>query len=49
MKFSPIMKSCKKPELSLLLEGSSVEILSPTHVRQVMVNILKDSLGVYEG
>jgi len=43
------MKSCKIPELSLLLEGSRVEILSPPHVRQAMIDMHKARLGVYEG
>lgn len=32
----------------LVLYGNEVEILSPPHVRQAMINMLKESLGVYE-
>lgn len=32
----------------LVIYGSDVEILSPPHVRKTMINMLKESLGVYE-
>ena len=31
-----------------VLYGSDVEIVSPAHVRKDMINMLKESLGVYE-
>ncbi|HQO40660.1 MAG TPA: WYL domain-containing protein, partial [Spirochaetota bacterium] len=31
-----------------VIYGSSVEILSPPHVRKAMIDMLKESLGVYE-